>query len=117
MDLGLSTQALTALVGYVIVAVALFIPMKSDPNHPKPYNVGSRLLVLAVMLIPTTLSIYTINCLVQGECSVWSWINSILVFVWSLLILGVSVYGAFYDVHAADAAHEAAHALAPAPKK
>lgn len=115
MDIGLSTQALTALIGYVLVAIAIFIPIKSDPQHPHPYNVGNRFLVLAVILIPATLSVYTINCLVQGECSMWSWIIGMLVFLWSLLILSVSVYSAFYDVDA-HAAY-AAQAAAPAPKK
>jgi hypothetical protein len=106
----LSNQAIAALTGYVLVAIAIFIPIKSDPKNPESYNVGNRLLVLLTMLIPAVLSVYTINCLVQGSCEIWSWINAVLVFLWSLLILGVALYGAF-------ASPSPAVALATAPAK
>jgi ABC-type transport system involved in multi-copper enzyme maturation permease subunit len=117
----LSTQALTALVGYVAVAIAMFIPMKpADPSNPEEYHLQNRLLVVAMMIIPAALSVYTINCLVEGSCSVWSWIHSIIVFLWALLILSVAIYGAFVSVPApaepeAPAAPAAAAKAAPAP--
>jgi len=113
----LSTQALTALVGYVAVAIAMFIPMKpADPSTPEEYHLQNRLLVVAMMIIPAALSVYTINCLVEGSCSVWSWIHSIIVFLWALLILSVAIYGAFVSVPAEPAASAAPAAPAAAAK-
>jgi len=113
----LSTQALTALVGYVAVAIAMFIPMKpADPSKPEEYHLQNRLLVVAMMIIPAALSVYTINCLVEGSCSVWSWIHSIIVFLWALLILSVAIYGAFVSVPAEPAASAAPAAPAAAAK-
>jgi hypothetical protein len=108
---------MAALVGYVLVAIAIFIPVKSESGKQEPYNVSNRLLVLLTMLIPAVLSVYTINCLVQGSCNIWSWINAILVFLWSLLILGVALYGAFAPGPAAAPASAPAHAAAPAASK
>lgn len=127
--MSLSNQAITALVGYVIVAMAVLIPLKpADPSKPADYNLSGRLLVLATMLIPAALSVYTINCLVQGSCNTWSWINSAIVFLWSLLILGIALYGAFMadsfvesnDIAPAPApvpAATATIAIAPTPAK
>jgi len=96
MDLKLSHQALLAVVGYLLVAVAIFVPVKqADQKQQNEYRLGDRLAVLFIMLLPMILSVYTINCLVSGSCNMWSWFNSILVFIWSVLIFIVSLYGAF----------------------
>jgi hypothetical protein len=97
LPVSLSQQASLALLGYVLVAVALFLPVKSaaSDEEKQSYKLMDRLGVFAMMLIPMALSIYTINCLVAGQCSLWSWVNSGLVFLWSIVIFGVSLYAAF----------------------
>ena len=100
----LSSQAWLAVIGYSLVAVAVLLPIKGskDPKNQPEYNLADRLLVILAMLIPMALSVYTINCLVMGSsgmwCDKWSWLNAALVFIWSVLIFGVSVYGAFIPV-------------------
>ena len=98
-------------VGLVAVAVLLPIKGSKDPKNQPEYNLADRLLVILAMLIPMVLSVYTINCLVVGSsglwCDKWSWLNAALVFIWSILIFGVSVYGAFVPI-------EEHHKLSPA---
>jgi hypothetical protein len=96
----LSTQAQYALFGYVLVLIAIFLPAKptTAEETARGYDLPKRLIALVILLLPIALSVYTINCLVVGQCSIWSWVNAILVFLWSLLIFGVSIYAMFVKV-------------------
>jgi hypothetical protein len=96
----LTTQAQYALFGYILVLIAIFLPAKptSPEETARGYDLSNRLMAFIILLLPIALSVYTINCLVAGQCSIWSWVNAILVFVWSLLIFGVSIYAMFVKV-------------------
>ena len=89
----LSDQAQLALLGYVVVAVALFLPRRDLPPHRRQPTLMDKVSVLIAMLIPMALSIYTVNCLVAGRCYIWSWINAGIVVLWSFLILFLTMNG------------------------
>lgn len=92
-----SFQAAVAAVGYILVAIALFIPVKPADEKKATeyeYRMADRFVVLLVMLIPMALSVYTIDCMVEGQCQPWAWVNSVMVFVWSVVIFVVSIVGA-----------------------
>ena len=88
-----SNQAKLAIVGYVLLSLAFFLPIKGPENKEVKYNLSERVLSFAAMLIPIIISVYTINCMVVGvseggiPCNVLAWLNSISVFVWSFIIL------------------------------
>ena len=84
----LSPQGKTTLVAYIILMISFFIPLKNDKSFTKKLALG------AILLIPISLSIYTINCLVTGSkgkfgfgCNIMAWINSISIFVTAVLII------------------------------
>lgn len=81
-----------AAVAYLVLAFAVLLPLDNrktcDPtSDPTCYNFGRRFLTLILMLIPIGLSIYSINCMMVGKCTVWSWVNSVLIALWVLLFL------------------------------
>ncbi len=93
----LSKQAKYALVGYVILIVALFLPYNiTDDENDKNYYLKDRIIYVLVLLIPVFISVFTINCMVKGTaatgCGTLSWIHAIAVFVWGLLVLFSALY-------------------------
>jgi hypothetical protein len=89
----LPEQAQLAILGYVIVAVAIFLPRRDISPNAKQPTFMDKLTILLVMLIPMALSVYTIHCLVVGQCFIWSWVNSGMVVLWSFLILFLTMNG------------------------
>ena len=93
----LSLQAKVAIVGYLILIVAILVPLPEphlkNNDMKKPYNLGERLVSILGLLIPMVISIYTINCMVKGSskggmpCTVLAWLNSVSVLVWASLVL------------------------------
>ena len=78
----LSAQAKTTLVAYGILMASFLIPLKGDRNLSK------KLALVVVILIPISLAVYTVNCLVTGSkgrfglgCNVLAWMNSISILV------------------------------------
>lgn len=92
-----SLQAKVAIVGYLILIVAILLPLPEprlkNNDMKKPYNLGERLVSILGLLIPMVISIYTINCMVKGSskggmpCTVLAWLNSVSVLVWASLVL------------------------------
>jgi hypothetical protein len=81
-----------AAVAYIVLAFMILLPLdigELDPKFEKTrkYNLWYRLLILLVMLIPITLSLYSINCMVAGKCMTWSYINSIFICIWVILFV------------------------------
>tara|TARA_B110000259_G_scaffold97843_1_gene113048 strand:- start:2351 stop:2782 length:432 start_codon:yes stop_codon:yes gene_type:complete len=92
-----SKQAKLAVLGYVLLSIAFFLPVKDPENPHRKYNLTERALSFIVMLLPITVSIYTINCMVVGTanggmpCNYLAWINSVSVFFWCVLVLGFTL--------------------------
>lgn len=98
----LSQPAFLACISYILLAFALLLPLgalNNDKNHqhddiPK-YNLYERVLFIIIMLIPVCLSIYSINCMVVGQCHIWAWVQSIAIAIWVILfiiMLSISQY-------------------------
>lgn len=85
-----SRQAQVAMLGYVVLAVAILLPVNLEKEE---YNLTERVVSLLMMLLPMVVSVYTINCLVRGSskgglpCDVLAWLNSGSILVWSVLVL------------------------------
>ena len=88
-----STQAKLAMVGYALLAIAFFLPVKTPEETVVKYNLKERVLSFLTVLIPIVISVYTINCMVVGvssggfPCTLLAWLNSLSVFIWSFLVL------------------------------
>ena len=85
-----SRQAQIAMLGYVILAFAILIPVNIEKEE---YNLTERVVSLIMMILPMIVSVYTINCLVVGSstgglpCNLLAWLNSGSILAWSVLVL------------------------------
>lgn len=92
--LELTTPALIAAIAYLVLAITIIMPLEfpiydaeTDQDIIVKYDFGQRLIVLLIMSIPYVLSVYTINCMMTGQCTVWSWVVTILTVFWVLLFI------------------------------
>ena len=90
----LSTPAVIALVSYLILALIIIlpfeIPVKDDSTGQivvLKYNFVERLLVLLLMTLPIVLSIYSINCMVVGNCELLSYLIAFLTVIWVAIMV------------------------------
>jgi len=89
-----SMQAAVAVLGYIILGVVVLLPYdmyvqdeETDSQEKRPYNAGSRILLLILLLFPFALGVYTINCMVVGGCQVWSWIVALATLLWAAIVI------------------------------
>jgi uncharacterized membrane protein (DUF485 family) len=90
----LSRPAFIAAVAYMVMAFVILLPFDlsvEGETQPKGYVFTQRLFMLALLLIPIGLSVYSINCYVVGNCMTWSYINAILVVLWVLMFVLATV--------------------------
>ena len=90
----LSTPAVIAFVAYLILALVIIlpfeIPIKDDATGQivvLKYNFAERLLVLLLMTLPIALSIYSINCMVVGNCELLSYLIAFLTVIWVAIMV------------------------------
>lgn len=96
----LTAPAAIALVAYLVMAAILLLPFeypvydeRSDKVYVVKYDFGQRLLMIILMTIPVALSVYTVNCLVTGNCVTWSYIISLITVFWvALFVLAALIY-------------------------
>jgi hypothetical protein len=89
----LSTPAYMTLLAYLLVAAALFIPWgRVEGDEDGGYHLKERVYSLLMMIIPVVLTVYTVNCMVVGQCYVWSWFHVILIALWSVAIFSSAVW-------------------------
>lgn len=87
--LKLYAPAFIAAVAYIILIVTVLLPFEfpaydeaTGQEYIVKYDLGQRLISLLLMTIPIALSIYTINCMIAGNCWIWSYVVSIVTVIW-----------------------------------
>ena len=85
----LENPTLLAAIAYIVLAVIVMLPVNIGDLDPKkkPYNIKYRIILLLFMLIPISVSLYSIDCMLKGKCIMWSYINSIFICVWVMVFL------------------------------
>ena len=85
--------ALVALVGYAILVFIVLLPVdmytyddKSGKYVKQRYSFSYRLLVALLLLFPFLLSVYSVNCMMVGNCTVFSWVVALLTLLWAVII-------------------------------
>jgi hypothetical protein len=98
MGFNLTMPAVIAFVAYLVLAFVVIMPFEfpvtdeeTGQQYVVKYDFAQRLIILLLMLIPIALSIYTINCMMAGNCKVWSYVVSVLTVFW----IGLFVVTAF----------------------
>jgi hypothetical protein len=100
VGLTFSTPALIALIAYVILALVIVLPFEFPVTDERTgevvvvkYDLTERIIVLILLIIPVGLSVYTINCMMVGNCLLWSYIVSLISVFWVVLfVISAFVY-------------------------
>jgi hypothetical protein len=100
VGLRMYTPAIIALIGYIVMALVILMPFEipvydesNDKVYIVKYDLAQRLVSLLLLSIPFALSVYTINCLMAGQCLVWSYVMSIMTLLWiALFVIGAFAY-------------------------
>ena len=88
----ISKQMKLTLLGYIILLISIFIPYQDTNKKLLPYNLKKRIQTFILMLIPISVSLYSINCMVIGKCELWAWYNSFIIFIWSLIVFFIGLF-------------------------
>ncbi len=90
----LRAPAFIAAAAYLVLVVVILLPFEfpaydelTGEEYIVKYDVGQRVIALLLMTIPIVLSIYTINCMVAGNCLVWSYVVSIVTVIWVAIFI------------------------------
>ena len=100
MGFQMYAPAVIALIGYAIMAIIILLPFEYPVYDEKKgkkvyikYDLGQRIVTLLLMTIPIILSVYSINCMMSGNCLVWSYIVAIGTVLWiAMFVISAIVY-------------------------
>ena len=90
MGFKLSKPALIAAISFAIFAFILLLPLNpKTPEGETPTKIpfSMRLLIVILLLVPFALSVYSINCMIVGNCVIWSYIQAIMIALWVLFFI------------------------------
>lgn len=94
----ITTPAIVALIAYLVLAFVIILPFEfpvvdqeTGEEYIVKYDFAQRLIVLLLMSIPIALSVYTINCMMAGNCILWSYVVSFLSVFWVILFIVTAV--------------------------
>ena len=96
----LQMPAYIAGIAYVIMVLTILLPFEfpaydevTGEEYIVKYDLGQRLIALLLMTIPIALSIYTINCMVTGNCLMWSYIVAVVTVIWvAIFVVSAMIY-------------------------
>ena len=92
--MNLTMPAVIAFVAYIVLALVIICPFdlpavdqETGKDYIVKYDFSQRLIVLLLMTIPIALSVYTINCMMAGNCVLWSYVVSVITAFWVILFV------------------------------
>jgi hypothetical protein len=90
----ITSPAIVALVGYAILVFIVLLPVdmyvyddKTNQYSKQQYSFWFRLILAVLLLFPFLLSVYSINCMMVGDCRLWSWVVALLTLLWAIVIV------------------------------
>lgn len=93
LSVPMTTPAIVTLVCYAIIIFIVLLPIdmfvysRASGEYVKSeYDFGYRVLLSLLLLFPFLLSVYSVNCMMVGNCTLWSWIVTFLTVIWAVLI-------------------------------
>ena len=94
MGMTMTTPAIISLIAYLVLAFVIIMPFEfpvtdqeTGEEYIIKYDFAQRLIILLLMSIPIALSVYTINCMMVGNCTLWSYVVAFLSVFWVLLFI------------------------------
>ena len=91
--LRISAPALVTLIGYAILVFIVLLPLdmytydeKTGKYSKQRYSLGYRAIIALLLLFPFLLSVYSVNCMMVGNCQLWSWVVALMTLLWAIVI-------------------------------
>lgn len=85
----LTTPAYILMVAYIIVGVLILLPfeLKVWNEAEQQYTILEykflhRFLLILYLLLPVIIHIYSVNCMMVGNCTLWSYIYTFIHVIW-----------------------------------
>lgn len=104
LGLDLYTPTIIAFIGYIILAITIILPFEYPVYNEQDgsmyvlkYDFFQRLIMLLIMTIPIILSIYTINCMIGGNCILWSYVVTIMTVLWIVIFVISAIVYTFHN--------------------
>lgn len=96
MKFSIAKPTAIAAIAYMIMGLIILMPLNIGNYDTKyvetrKFDLTYRILLLVILLIPIGLSLYSINCMVNGKCYVWSYVNATVICVWVILFFVASL--------------------------
>lgn len=94
---GLSNQAQWATGAWVfLMLLVVVLPLRTvettvgtdgkSVTRQVEISTRQRILIILGLLLPSVINIYSINCMVRGECNVWAWIQTSILLAYVLVV-------------------------------
>jgi len=48
-------------------------------------SMRQRLMMILTLALPALINVYSINCMVQGDCNIWAWVQTAILLAYVLL--------------------------------
>lgn len=98
----LTTPAYILMIAYVIVGIVILLPFElkvyNDVNQEYEiieYKFMHRLLLILYLLLPIILHVYSVNCMMVGNCTIWSYVYTFIHVTWILVFIFIAFSYAF----------------------
>lgn len=102
LNQSLAFPAYMMIIAYIVMAVVMLLPFDMPVYDEQtgeytvvPYSFGHRLLMLLFLAIPVIASVYSVHCMVVGECSIWSYVVAIVHIFWVAVFVLVALLYVF----------------------
>ena len=90
----ITTPAYIMIVAYLIVGVVILIPFELKVYNDATqefeiieYNILHRVLLILYLLLPVCLHVYSVNCMMVGNCTIWSYVYTFIHVAWILVFI------------------------------
>jgi len=97
-----STPAYIMMIAYIIVGIVILLPFELKVYNDVTqefeiieYNLAHRVLLILYLLLPVCLHIYSVNCMMVGNCTIWSYVYTLIHVIWILVFIIIAFSYAF----------------------
>ena len=94
----MSPQAIILTVCNIVILIALILSLfvikksKDSQEENKVKTILKNIAALIMFLIIMVMQIYSLNCMVYGDCTMWSWILTAFAIFGTLAYIGFFAY-------------------------
>lgn len=83
--------AICNIIIFVVVIVGMVAVKKDSEDGNKPLALVKNVVALVFFFIVMALQVYSLNCMVTGDCHLWAWILAVFAVITTLLYMGAFV--------------------------